>query len=440
MVCAWCLQLNQWLLRANFGKESLNDLENLLFRSGVFDVNVLPTGLFRASEPLKQHYNTGMQNTWVRDVVYCAEAMLTFAAGQNTERAKQLHTKAVNAIKALMRFFDKKETPRFEAIASKKVSTSALHLRPHIRFNGETGEELAETWSHAQNDALGNFLRVYCMLCQSGDIRPNQRDFSVLANFVHHFVICDYTRDRDSGHWEEEPKIEASSIAPAMAGIKAVLSLTKRFNIRLTTTDGVDISAIEMQCLITLGQNALAQILPWESRDPALPRETDAALLFAIVNEIIDPNSTTATTILANVRKHLQGDHGIKRYLNDTYWGRDYRSRQPSRLRENSGQGPNQEAEWTLFDPIMSEIYGQRYLSAGLKRDQKLQQSHFVRSLQWLCEMPQSPGQLKMPEMFVQQTSSVTGKVVHMFNDNGPLLWSAMNLLRALRMMHITAS
>jgi phosphorylase kinase alpha/beta subunit len=134
--------------------------------------------------------------------------------------------------------------------------------------------------------------------------------------------------------------------------------------------------------------------LPWECIQPAdRERRFDASLLFLIfpLNVI---GAEIALRIIADVKVNLQGEMGIRRYLDDSFWCQDYQllpraiqtSPHPDRtawLTEyDVNLGPGSEAQWCIFDPILSSIYGTRYQSS--KRDPadlKLQIEYLNRSL-----------------------------------------------------------
>ncbi len=122
---------------------------------------------------------------------------------------------------------------------------------------------------------------------------------------------------------------------------------------------------------------------------------------------------------------------GIRRYIGDSYWCADYRELFPPEERsgdfsedlERRGRflKEGQEAQWCIFDPIMSAIYGNRYLRSGIASDLERQIAHFNRSL------GQITGTLQCPEAyFLERDESVP-------NDNTPLLWTQANLWLALK-------
>ena len=145
-----------------------------------------------------------------------------------------------------------------------------------------------------------------------------------------------------------------------------------------------------------------------------------------------------ADRIVGDVVRHLQGDVGIRRYIGDSYWCADYRELCPPQ--ERSGDfsqnmerrdrllKEGQEAQWCIFDPIMSVIYGNRYLRFGIASDIENQIAYFNRSL------GQITSTLGCPEAyFIERCEYVP-------NDNVPLRWTQANLWLALKLMKSTAA
>jgi hypothetical protein len=110
------------------------------------------------------------------------------------------------------------------------------------------------------------------------------------------------------------------------------------------------------------GLRSLADILPSECvQPPPRQRRYDAALLFlACPLQVV--TGEVADRVIHDVRCHLQGHVGIRRYLGDSYWAPDYGMRLSpqdwprdysddieirNRLLERAGD----EAQWCLFDP-----------------------------------------------------------------------------------------
>ena len=101
--------------------------------------------------------------------------------------------------------------------------------RPHVRFDGRTLSAIGDQrWADAQNDALGYFLWLSSTLAASGALKPDANAVSVLTRFVRYFAAIRFWQDEDSGHWEEQRKVSASSIGTVVAGLEAFADLLRQ--------------------------------------------------------------------------------------------------------------------------------------------------------------------------------------------------------------------
>jgi hypothetical protein len=343
------------------------------------------------------------------------------------------------AVSALARFFCN-HSRRFKDIIDGAVDPSDVRLRPNVRLDGVTLSEIEQKWAHAQNDALGYFLWLYCQRVATKSITA---DAAMLEMFVLYFERIEYWRDPDSGHWEEARKVEASRIGPVVAGL---IQLRRLHDNKLVAASGRPaLSPDRLGALIAKGQDALKGLLPWESLGPPdeRARRYDAALLF-LVYPLGVVDRTMADTICEDVATHLQGDFGIKRYLGDSYWTEDYKDKLPpsertadfsDRQKERDALAvPGMEAQWCIFDPILSAIWGQRYEKTKSSADLRRQIHFFNRSLGQITEGSRPQDNLKCPEAYYVQH----GK--HVPNDNVPLLWTQANLLTAFIWMQKSAA
>jgi phosphorylase kinase alpha/beta subunit len=247
-----------------------------------------------------------------------------------------------------------------------------------------------------------------------------------------------FWEDPDSGHWEEPPKVSASSIGTVVAGLRQMKLLVQEHGT-------AEEDSVRLDRLIEHGVAALQRILPCEAREPqSLYRRYDAALLFLLypleVEEVLDQH---ADTILADVTTRLQGEHGIRRYLGDSYWFADYKAKLPAQLRtadlsastalRDAHLRPGEEAQWCLFDPLLSVIHGRR-AARQLKHQEvthaeesrRLQVHHLNRALGQLTGGGEHGIELRCPEAYYL----CEGRYVP--NDHTPLLWTQANLWLAL--------
>lgn len=400
-------------------------VEDLLIQQGTFHFPRLETGLFAAATSVADDFHlTGYQNVWVRDNVHVAHGHFLWG-----EQAI-----AVEDVEALLAFFATQKQ-RLANMIDGRTTPDQIQQRPHIRFNGKTLTENSESWSHAQNDALGYFLWLTSRLATTGQLELSIEQAALLNEFPHYFQAIDYTTDEDSGHWEEERKVEASSIGVVVAALKlwaVILDEHPEFR-----TAGRGATSEFCSQLVHRGEDALARILPYECRqeNSRKVRAVDAAQLFLIwpLQVTTEP---MARTIVANVTEQLAGPYGIRRYLGDSYWCADYRTLVSAEKRSTDYSEDQSardqllkkgfEAQWCLFDPIISIIAGEWYRTHGHPEDLALQKFHLLRALTQLTRPESRFGPYKCPESYFCEAGS------YIPNDITPLLWTQANLRLAL--------
>jgi hypothetical protein len=417
--------VRRWI-KPRYGRADIDALLTLLARSGTLRFDRLPTGLFPAAAAAPAVLQGGYNHVWVRDNIYVALAHET--AGR--------HDVAIGVLQALARFY-RRHQARLEDIIRGKVDPSAIMCRPHVRFDGLTLAELPTRWAHAQNDALGYFLWLYCEAARRGRLAA---DGALLALFARYFAAIRYWLDEDSGHWEERRKLAASSIGAVVAGLGALRRLLAEPMPPACRFDGAPVTPDSLDALIEPGRRALAAILPAEcvQSDPLKRRRYDAALLFlAYPLEVVEDDM--AQRIVGDVTAHLQGDYGIRRYLGDSYWTADYKDKLPPaertadvsehQERRDALARPGEEAQWCLFDPILSIIAGRRHRRTGEAAERERQAFHLNRALGQLTAADCPQGPLRCPEAYYLEH----GRYVP--NDHVPLLWTQANLWLALQAM-----
>lgn len=405
--------------------DQVQALYRFLKARGAFNITQLRNGLFPAvGRECKTAKSSGYKNIWVRDNIHIA-----YAYWQIGRTAK-----ALKCVTALASFF-RKHDYRFKNIISEKADPEDPMQRLHIRFNPHGLKELAQPWSHAQNDAIGYFLWFYAKLTREGIIPKKQADIPLLALIAKYLDAIRFWRDKDSGHWEEQRKVSASSIGIAMAGLLEFEKLIGELNLKAKFQKDTryHLSTGSLHRLIHRSRRALNRILPSEciQKDPKLNRKYDAALLF-LIEPVELLSDKMADRILARVKKNLEGDRGIRRYLMDSYWCPDFRKyiRNPDIINDNEKRNtlarPGQEAQWCIFDPVISTIYGKRYLRSSRKSDLKKQICYFNRALSQITP-PRSKHPYRCPEAYFIEK----GKFIP--NDQIPLTWTQANLLVAFQ-------
>ncbi|MEM9906641.1 MAG: glycoside hydrolase family 15 protein [Cyanobacteria bacterium P01_D01_bin.44] len=408
----------------HYSLKSLTGIYQTLLRHQTFDFPCLGTGLFSASASADADY-TGYASAWVRDNIHIAHAH--YVVGEKGIAVKNIET--------LLQYFNQSRG-RLETTIRAGHAPESVMERPHVRFNGQTLQELDQAWAHAQNDALGYFVWFVCQLTLSGDFRLSADHCQLLALFPLYFQAIRYWEDEDSGHWEESRKVEASSIGAVVAGLtlfKHAIA-TSDVDYQAFAFDGQTVTVEVLDDLICQGRAALDQILPAECIQPANPRQYDAALLF-LIYPLTVVEGVMADQILENVITHLQGDYGIKRYLGDSFWAADYKTKLSPETRtidfsddmsaRDALLTEGEEAQWCIFDPIVSVIFGLKYQATGDPTYLDQQVLYFNRALGQLTAEDSTFGGFKCPELYYLENGQ------YVPNDVTPLLWTQANLLLA---------
>lgn len=412
---------------SDYGAGDLARLKRQLLDAGTFHFPQFPNGLFPAAN-LKKGDKTGYANVWIRDTVHVAHAL--WVDGRTDEATRPIGALAEYLRKYLHRFTD---------IIAGKVDPSDPMNRPHIRFSGPDLAENAEKWAHAQNDALGYFLWLYCKLARAAPANSPPPDGRLLAAFPLYFDAIGYETDEDSGHWEETRKVSASSIGVVIAGLVELEKLVLERRVELEPLEGRSVGPESIRSLIERGERALAAMLPAEcvQADSQKARGADAALLF-----LLEPlgliGGPAADAILASAQT-LEGEVGVRRYHGDSYWCADYKEKlaEDERTadfsdalgRRDALLVPGEEAQWCLFDPILSVIHGRRFERTGSAQALARQRHYFHRSLAHLTAPDSSFGPLRCPESYYLERGA------RVPNDASPLLWTQANLLLAWRQL-----
>jgi GH15 family glucan-1,4-alpha-glucosidase len=332
------------------------------------------TGLFAASD---KTVSTGYDKSWLRDNFY--EALAFFVLKDYATVQKTCHS--------LLDIFLKHEYKIDHAIEHKPTYK---HEYIHARFHPHTLDEFWEDWGNKQNDAVGAILFMLGHLesTKFSAIR-NPNDKRIIQKLIDYLKSIQYWHDFDSGMWEENEEIHASSVGACVAGLIAIRKVS-----------GIHVP-IE---LIRKGKLMLNKLLPRESEK----KFVDLALLSLIYPYNI-VNIKQRTEILENVEYHLVKKHGVIRYKNDYYYNKNK-------------DGYSEEAEWTFGFSWLAIIYNY------LKDEQKAQYYEHKT-----IETVNAKGEV--PELYYSNSNK--------HNENSPLGWAESMLIIAiynLNKKHITLS
>lgn len=324
---------------------------------------ITPTGLFLASS---KNVETGYDKAWLRDNVY--EALAFEYAGDWEVVSKTYHT--------LLDIFDKHIDKINWAITNKPFESWQFI---HARYNPETLEEFWESWGNKQHDAVGAVLfKIADFESKGKSVLRNERDRRTVQTLIYYICNVEYWHDADSGMWEENEEVHASSIGAVLAALK-----------KWKEVGGMDVD----QDAINRGQNALDKLLPRESES----KFTDLALLSLIFPyNIFD--QAMANQIVDNLVYHLVKDKGVMRYKFDHYYNKN-------------SDGYSEEAEW---------CFGLSWLAICYKKLGNPQKAE--EFLQKAANTITADG--KIPELYFSHTEEA--------NENNPLGWSESMYVSAL--------
>lgn len=324
------------------------------------------TGLFAASS---KSVATGYDKSWLRDNFY--ECLAFEVAGQWDVVEK--------TYEALLQVFITHEAKIDAAIVRKPEHK---HEYIHARFHPQTFDEFWEDWGNKQNDAIGAILYRIGELehHHKRSILRDESHVRIVNKLVQYLKSVRYFEDADSGMWEEDEEVHASSVGACVAGLQSVARLA---HVHVPKS------------LVQKGKKTLKGLLPRESAK----KFVDLALLSLIwpYNVVSKPQREE---ILTNVEYHLLKRRGVIRYKNDYYYNKNK-------------DGYSEEAEWTFGLSWLSIIYS--------KLGQKRKARYF------LDEAIKTQTPKGIPELYFSNTDRP--------NENNPLGWSESLFIVALHMV-----
>ncbi len=268
-----------------------------------------PTGLFTASA---HDVATGYNKAWLRDVYFMT---LGFKYTGEMDVVK-------STAKALLQILAKHKDKIVWVVNNKPFATWQYI---HARYNPETFEEYWEEWGNKQNDAVGEVLYLLAECENTGHfVVETEEEKELIQILVNYLNAIEYWHDADSGIWEENQEVRASSIGAVVRALKEASKLPY-----VTLPEGI----------IEKGESALRALLPRETEN----RFCDLALLTLIFPFEVTTQEETLK-ILSNVEYFLTRDMGVIRYRNDRYYN-------------NNKDGYSEEAEWSMGLAWLAIIY-----------------------------------------------------------------------------------
>ena len=325
------------------------------------------TGLFLAS---KKGVGTGYDKSWLRDNFYETIAFEIIGDWDTVERT----------YRAILHILLKHEAKIDSAIKNKPTRSSDYI---HARFHPDTFDEFWEEWGNKQNDAVG------CILFRIGELESVKKrtilktddHVRIVNKLVKYLSSIEYWRDPDSGMWEENEELHASSVGACVAGLKSIARLP-RIEVPLS--------------LVKKGEKALDALLPRES-DRKFVDLSELSLIWPY--NIATPIQTEI--VLRNVEYHLLKERGVIRYKGDRYYNKNL-------------DLVSEEAEWTFGLAWLAIIY------TKLGNHDKTQE--LIKDL-IAIDTPEG-----LPELYFSNSPE--------YNQNTPLGWSESLFIVALYEMN----
>jgi len=285
-------------------------------------------------------------------------------------------------------------------------------------------------YNHKQNDALGYFMWTRIQLALAEKMPLNGEHLKLLGQLFDYLRVIECWDDFDAGHWEEHSAQHASSLGPCLAAVRAFKELANKTGITVVPCKDDTLDVLEEEL-----DSALASILPNEVIKPAEnAKEADSALIFlcyplGVVNDVV------GGWILERLQQCM-GHIAMVRYRKDSYWCKDYKEKigdDPTKhftdeeLKERDALlQPGEEAQWCLFDPMVSAYYGRLYQKNKEPEMLGLQQLFLARALAAITGDDCEFGPWMCCEAYY------LSKGVWQPNDNTPLVWTQIDLKMAL--------
>ncbi len=332
------------------------------------------SGLFAAS---KKDAPTGYGKSWLRDNFY---ECLGFQAIDDWETIQK-------TMQAILKIFEKHEYKIDYAIEKKPEHK---HEYIHARFHPETFDEFWEDWGNKQNDSIGAILFLLGELeMKNTPVVKNDKERQIVQKLVNYLESIEYWHDVDSGMWEENEEVHASSVGACVAGLRSI-----------TRIPGINVP----DHLIAKGEETLLILLPRES----VSKFADLAELSLIwPYHVVTPKQRDE--ILDNVEYHLLREHGVIRYKNDHYYNKN-------------PDGYSEEAEWCFGISWLAIIYeelSQLPFDDAKKEYYRTKRNHFIQ--QMLGTIADSG---EVPELYFSHSDE--------YNENTPLGWAESLFVLAL--------
>lgn len=316
---------------------------------------------------------------WVRDSIWCYYAL---------EYTKPAEAKAV-----LLTQLDYlgSQVSRIQHILKnpKLANSSNSHMEViHIRFDANSPEfkdaqvdGKDQEWGHKQNDALGLLLDATISAIRKKkitheDLIKNQR-LDGLVLLIAYFDKLKFWKMEDSGAWEEEQRLNTSSVGLVTSGLENLQNLFNensdfmefwqekgrelkvcQYNTQKNLTKMINHGYKLVKKQIKLGGES-----PQYRKSNGKYREADAAMLSIIYPAKLSKLTYKEKCRVLSICEPLVGHHGVRRYFRDIYQEADFwfyhiePNLDPDILAKREEKFiEHSEAQW-FFDSWMAKCY-----------------------------------------------------------------------------------
>jgi hypothetical protein len=320
--------------------EDIDFLKDLTAASRKIDVVKLEHGYFvRAasieSDEIAEY--TNYDSIWIRDSSWSYLAL-------NSDSASKMDAQEV--LLTQLDFLCSQRNRLIDAIRDPSLlDGEAGHMNAcHVRFDGSSSEFKDVTvdgesqfWMHKQNDALGLLLGVLVDAIRDGSLSTNKlkvnRRMDAIVLLVAYLNAIKFFDMEDSGSWEENVRLNTSSIGLVTSALEQLLSL---LNNSIVFRDYFNNSAYELKISELTSEKEINKLIDkgyWIMREQismggespnyadgdSRKRFADAALLNLIYPAKLSRLSTEEKIAILGIVEGLVGEYGIRRYWGDNY-------------------------------------------------------------------------------------------------------------------------
>lgn len=333
------------LIRKDYSIEQIENIFDVTNEARKLELMYKPWGTFIKAVSVndrdiasKTHYDA----IWIRDSLWGALALENSGDLLHSKQIIMTLWDYISTDAQLMRMKNVISDP--DVLNAQDGQMKAIH----VRFNAasENFEDIMENglpqqWNHKQNDALGFLLDLILRKISTGEFTGTEWNkgsrMNALISLIAYFDRVNYAEMPDSGMWEENEKVNTSSVAMITSSLEKFREIMKdnknnSFLFKKDITSLAEkmgysefIQKLNIDKLIENGYSTIKRQLSCGGESPIYPqndkrhRTADAALLSLIYPANLMQLSLTEKKNILKEVSSLSGSYGIKRYVGDSY-------------------------------------------------------------------------------------------------------------------------